>query len=320
MTQPIGHLTTRTVLITGANAGIGKDVARQLALRNDITRIFLGCRHPMKAAVAQQELEGVTGRSIFSIVALDVRDLDSVRAAVAGLDGPLDALVMNAGGTGGKTPGALTPDGVTEVFAVNILGHVALLEGLLAARKLTDIALLVGSEAVRGVRQFRIPKPSFTSSSVEEFASTIDGSYFAGRRFQGPLAYGQAKYLGALWMGYLARHHPDLRFITMSPGSTIGTNGLNDLPAIPRYLAQHLLPLLGPPLGLGHPLQVGAARIVEGLTLPSLRSGTFYASAPGKLTGPVTDQADIVPDLHDPTIQDHAADAIHRYLSLDAPS
>jgi len=40
--------------------------------------------------------------------------------------------------------------------------------------------VLVGSEAARGVPKMRIPRPTFSSSSAEEFASVIDGSFFAG--------------------------------------------------------------------------------------------------------------------------------------------
>ena len=66
---------------------------------------------------------------------------------------------MNAGGTGGPTPGALTQDGVTEIFAQNVLGHVVLLEELISAGLLTEVAVLVGSEAARGVPKMRIPRP-----------------------------------------------------------------------------------------------------------------------------------------------------------------
>ena len=38
-------LPEKTVLITGANVGIGKDVARQLALRPEIARVNLACRN-----------------------------------------------------------------------------------------------------------------------------------------------------------------------------------------------------------------------------------------------------------------------------------
>jgi NAD(P)-dependent dehydrogenase (short-subunit alcohol dehydrogenase family) len=67
MTQP----AARTVLITGANAGIGKDVARQLALRDDTGRIYLACRNPGRAQAAKAELEAATGRAIFDIVVMD---------------------------------------------------------------------------------------------------------------------------------------------------------------------------------------------------------------------------------------------------------
>jgi hypothetical protein len=51
------------------------------------------------------------------------------------------------------------------------------------------------------------------------------------------MAYGQAKYLGALWMASLARQHPQLRFLTVSPGNTSGTAALDTLPPIRRMLA-----------------------------------------------------------------------------------
>ena len=65
--------------------------------------------------------------------------------------------------------------------------------------------------------------PTFVSHSADELATVIDGSYFAGKKADFNLAFGQAKYIGALWMAYLARQHPDRRFITVSPGNTTGT-------------------------------------------------------------------------------------------------
>ena len=53
----------KTALITGANAGIGKEVARQLALRPEIARIYLACRNQDRATTAKAELEAATGRT-----------------------------------------------------------------------------------------------------------------------------------------------------------------------------------------------------------------------------------------------------------------
>ncbi len=303
-------LPGKTVLITGANAGIGKEVARQLALRPEIARVYLACRNHDRAAIARTELEAKTGRTIFDIIVMDVADLESVRAGLAAIDASVDALVMNAGVIGPKTM-ALTADGVTTVFATNVLGHVVLLEGLLAEDRLGEVAVLAGSEAVRGVPKLRMKGPSFESTSSDELATVIDGSYFAGRKPDFNLAFGQAKYIGALWMAYLARQHPDRRFITVSPGNTTGTHAPDGLPLPMQVAAKYVMPALG----LAHKLDVGAKRLVDGVTDPTLSSGVFYASPANKLKGPLTDQTEILPDLANPSFQDNANEAIHRFIT-----
>ena len=205
----------------------------------------------------------------------------------------------------------LTADGVTTVFATNVLGHVVLLEGLLAEDRLGEVAVLAGSEAVRGVPKLRMKGPSFVSTSADELATVIDGSYFASRKADFNLAFGQAKYIGALWMAYLARQHPDRRFITVSPGNTTGTRAPNDLPLPMRVAAKYVMPALG----LAHKLDVGAKRLVDGVTDPTLSSGMFYASAANTLTGPMVNQADFLPDLANPSFQDNANEAIHRFIT-----
>src|SRR5579859_589885 len=302
-------LQGKTVLITGANAGIGKEVARQLALRPEFARIYLACRNKDRAIAAKAELEAASGREIFDIVLMDIADLVSVRAALSDIDGSVDALVMNAGVIGPQTLN-LTADGVTNVFATNVLGHVVLLEGLLAEGRLGEVAVLVGSEAVRGVPKLRMKGPSFVSTSADELASVIDGSYFATHKPDFNLAFGQAKYIGALWMGYLARQHPDRRFLTVSPGNTTGTQAASGLPLPIRIAAKHVMPALG----LAHKLGVGAKRLVDGVTDPNFSSGMFYASAANTLKGPLVNQADFLPDLANPSFQDNANEAIHRFI------
>jgi len=308
-------LPGKTVLITGANAGIGKDVARQLALRPEMARIYLACRNQDRATTAKAELEAVTGRSIFDIILMDVANLGSVRDGLAAINGSLDALVMNAGVIGGKTPMDLTADGVTTLFATNVLGHVVLLDGLLAEDRLGEVAVFAGSEAARGIPKLRMKRPSFVSTSADELATVIDGSYFAGRKADPNLAFGQVKYIGALWMAYLARQYPDRRFITVSPGNTTGTQAADGLALPLRIAAKYVMPHLG----ISHKLDVGARRLVDGVTDPTLSSGVFYASAANTMTGPLVDQADIFPDLANPSFQDHGNEAIHRFITTVTP-
>ena len=60
------------MLITGANVGIGKEVARQLASRPEMARIYLACRNRDRATTAKAELEAETGRRVFDIVVMDL--------------------------------------------------------------------------------------------------------------------------------------------------------------------------------------------------------------------------------------------------------
>ena len=303
-------LPGKTVLITGANAGIGKDVARQLALRPEIARIYLACRNQDRATTAKAELEAATGRHIFDIILMDVADLGSVRAGLAAINGSVDALVMNAGVIGPQSMD-LTADGVTTVFATNVLGHVVLLEGLLAEDRLGEVAVFAGSEAARGLPKLRMKRPSFVSTSADELATVIDGSYFAGRKPDFNLAFGQAKYIGALWMAYLARQYPDRRFITVSPGNTTGTQASSGLALPLRIAAKYVMPALGSPTNLTW------ARSDWSTVSPTrpCRVACSTPARPTSLKGPLVDQADIFPDLANPSFQDHANEAIHRFIT-----
>jgi NAD(P)-dependent dehydrogenase (short-subunit alcohol dehydrogenase family) len=303
-------LQGKAVLITGANVGIGKDVARQLALRPEFTRIYLACRNQDRATAAKADLEAKTGRQIFDIILMDVADVGSVRAGLAAIDGSLDALVMNAGVIGDKKLMDLTADGVTTLFATNVLGHAVLLEGLLAQNRIGEVAVFAASEAARGIPKLGFKRPTFVSTSTDEITAVIDGSYFVDRKYDRNLAFGQVKYIGALWMAYLARQYPDLRFITVSPGNTTGTEAAAGAPPALRFAAKHIMPHLG----ISHSLEVGSKRLVDGVTDEKLSSGVFYASAASKLTGPIVDQSTIFPDLANPAYQDHANEAIHRFI------
>jgi len=303
--------TFKSVLITGANTGVGKEVARQLAAKPGVETIYLACRNEAKALRAKDELETSTGRKIFKIILMDLSSIAAVRAALAELNEPLDAVILNAGGTGGRTPLAITSDGVTHVFAQNVLGHAVLLESLLRQGRLTKAAILVGSESARGFPKLGMKRPDATTP--EALRDIITGKAKKADVFS---AYGAVKYIGALWISSLARKYPQIRLVTISPGGTKGTSAYDTMPTPLRIFAKIIFkPILSPLMGLEDSLENGARRIADGLFDQSLRSGHFYASSAKVLTGPIVDQIDIFANFGDPRLQDMAAAAVREFAT-----
>ena len=154
-----------SILITGANTGLGKETARQLALRKETKKIILFCRNEAKAEAAKKDLEEKTGKRIFEIIIADVSDANSVRKAVEKIKEPIDAVILNAGGVVGKTAAKFTPSGMNELSATNILGNVILVEELIKHDKLKKAVLSVSAEAVPGVKMLGVKPVSMRTSS-----------------------------------------------------------------------------------------------------------------------------------------------------------
>ena len=129
MSNGTTDLAGRTIVITGANTGIGRATAELLAARG--AHVVLACRSQEKTAPVLAGIRAAGGSA--EGVALDLGDLDQVRQCAAGLlatDRPLHVLLNNAGLAGTR---GLTRSGFELAFGTNHVGHF-LLTMLLAPR------------------------------------------------------------------------------------------------------------------------------------------------------------------------------------------
>src|SRR3954466_13791697 len=118
--------TGRTVLITGANSGLGLRTAEVLAGKG--ARVLLACRSAERGAKALEQVRAAAAGAAPELVPLDLSELASVRAAAASVreltGDALDVLVNNAGVM--ATARGRTADGFELQFGTNHLGHAAL--------------------------------------------------------------------------------------------------------------------------------------------------------------------------------------------------
>lgn len=139
-------LTGRTILVTGANAGIGYWCVEQLASRG--ARVLLGCRSAERADRAVATVRSQVPDADLRVISLDLGSLASVTGAASGIDERLDAVICNAG-VKAATPDARTSDGFDLMVGTNFLGHFALIAQLDAALAPDARVVAVGSLAHR---------------------------------------------------------------------------------------------------------------------------------------------------------------------------
>ena len=180
----------KTALVTGANKGIGYEIAAGLAKRG--FRVGVGARDTTRReeAVAKLRAEGL---DVFG-VPLDVTDDASVAAAAAQLDalGGLDVLVNNAAITGGmpQEPTKVTPDQVIAVVDTNVVGVIRVTNAVLPmlrrapSPRVVNVSSTVGSltlqtaqaDAVGPISAAYSPSKSFLNAVTIQYAKELAGT------------------------------------------------------------------------------------------------------------------------------------------------
>jgi NAD(P)-dependent dehydrogenase (short-subunit alcohol dehydrogenase family) len=261
--RDIPDQTGRTVVITGANSGLGLRSAEALAAKG--ARVLMACRNETKATTAVEGVRAVATAAEPEVVRLDLADLASVRAAaeqIGEMTPAVDVLMNNAGVM--AVPLGRTADGFEMQFGTNHLGHFAL-TGLLLPTLL----------------QAQAPRVVTTSSNAHRMGRMRwdDLNWHHGRYRKWP-AYGQSKLANLL-------------FTLELDGRAREAGGrLTAVAAHPGYAATHLQ-AVGPEqsgnklvlIGMGALNRLVAQSDVMG-ALPQLYAATMPDVAGGEYFGP----------------------------------
>ncbi len=142
--------TNPTALVTGANKGIGFEVARQLGQQGHL--VLLGARDPARGEQAAETLRAESLSVEF--MALDVTDEASVAAAAAMLTerfGKLDVLVNNVGVLLDDLPPSQLPlSTMQRTFDTNVFGVVRVTQAMLPLLRRSDAARIVNMGSAMG--------------------------------------------------------------------------------------------------------------------------------------------------------------------------
>lgn len=146
----------KTVLITGANKGIGFETAKQLAQLNHY--VYLGSRYKENGLEAVRQLKNLGITNVETIV-IDVADINNVREARAELEAKIDSLdiLINNAGIAGDQPQSLATGSVEnlrQIFDINFFGAVQTTQEFLPLLKrsgqgaIINVSSEIGSLAV----------------------------------------------------------------------------------------------------------------------------------------------------------------------------
>lgn len=225
-----------TTLITGANAGLGKETARQLVAAGHT--VYVGARDEERGRAAAAELGA-------RFVQLDVTDDASVSAALAQIEteGGLDVLVNNAGIAKRDREGqgeALDGPSALDVFDTNAVGII----------RVTEAALPL-------LRKSANPVVVNVSSALGSFWATHEPSRPASHYVS--IVYGSSKAAVSMLTVQYANAVPEVKFNAVEPGITATALGGGDPGSHP-----------------GRPAEVSAQVVVRWATIgPDGPTGTF---------------------------------------------
>jgi NAD(P)-dependent dehydrogenase (short-subunit alcohol dehydrogenase family) len=189
-------------LVTGANSGIGFEIARGLARTG--ARVVLACRDAIKGEAARKEIAKDAHNTGIELLTVDLASQRSIRSAAQEFSAnhpALDVLVNNAGVA---VPSRReSPDGIELTFATNVLGYYLFTALLLDCLRRSPAARIINM------------------ASNMAYGLDLEDVEFKRRRYDASTAYAQSKQADRMLTWFLARQleGASITANAMSPGA-----------------------------------------------------------------------------------------------------
>ncbi|XP_061414468.1 retinol dehydrogenase 13-like isoform X1 [Lethenteron reissneri] len=267
--RSLARMDGKTVVITGANTGIGKETAVDLARRG--ARVVLACRDEGKAQAAADEVRQRSGNSDVVVERLDLASLASVREFSRRLhdtEKRLDVLVNNAGLM--RCPKWKTEDGFEMQFGVNHLGHFLL----------TNLVLDMLQKSAPS-RVINVSSLAHTRGKIHFDDINLDQNYNPGT------SYNQSKLANVLFTRELARRlqGTGVTVNSLHPGVVKTEVGRHVLDGVAAWKCAMLYPLVllllkTPPQGAQTSIYCAVAEELEDV------SGLYFSDCAPKDVAP----------------------------------
>lgn len=230
-----------TILVTGANSGLGRGIARDLAMRG-ASKLILACRSGIPETA--EDLERETGNLNIEMRRVDLADFASIEALVASLkrDGiVLDRAIFNAGVV--SSGGAKTSEGFELMFGVNFIAN-----ALLTLRLLEEGVIPTSKFAGNLPREDGPPRLIYISSDAHRSGTPIVLPSFGDYREFGisesMKEYGHSKLALMLFVHELAeRSKGELEIFTLCPGA-VNSNLSREAPRLVQPVLRAVMSLL----------------------------------------------------------------------------
>ncbi|KAF4432126.1 hypothetical protein F53441_13845 [Fusarium austroafricanum] len=272
--KDIPSLANKIILITGANTGLGKATAIELA-KHSPAHVYMTSRNSTKGNAALEEAQKAASEGTkVSLLELDLSSFESIKAAAAEFlrrEDRLDVLLLNAGIMG--APPTLTKDGNEMHIGTNHLGHALLLKLLKPVLDKTP-----------GARAIHLTSAGFRH--VGPAGIEFDTLKSATSQTPLPLRYAQSKLACLLYAREAAKRYPGFKNIAINPGE-VNTELFSREPGddMMKHLQENVVPKV-------------TIRISEGVknhlwatTSLDIENGEFYepVGKTGGLEGPGLD-------------------------------